>query len=324
MAKSTPDKIFDSAIDDHINILRLAENEKLIAEKLLIDLRKDIITQIVDKDPTGVTRTAFQDKRLKELYASVDEITSKNFDKLSKNNQQALIDMGNYEAGSSKAMIDNGVGLNVTAPKLSMNRIKSVVSKSMIDGKLMGDWWKKQDEDFVKRFEGTMNGIMNDFRSGALEGKALGQMISSMAAEGALMGYTRKNVEAMVRTSFMSVAADVREQTYKENEDILAGTKWVSTLDLRTCLTADNRILTPAGYKYVTDIKENDIVIGGLSGEHRKVTGVMETTTNKIAIVVLENGKQIKCTPDHRFLLTSGEWVEAQHLTSDMDIQERN
>lgn len=38
--------------------------------------------------------------------------------------------------------------------------------------------------------------------------------------------------------------------------------------------------------------------------------------------LTLENGKEIICTPEHRFLLTTGEWKQAQDLTENDDIEE--
>lgn len=40
----------------------------------------------------------------------------------------------------------------------------------------------------------------------------------------------------------------------------------------------------------------------------------------KMVRVTLDNDRYIDCTPDHKFVLTDGSEVEAQHLTEDMDI----
>lgn len=41
---------------------------------------------------------------------------------------------------------------------------------------------------------------------------------------------------------------------------------------------------------------------------------------NELIELTLENGKSIRCTPNHRFLMTNGEYIEAQYITEDTDL----
>ena len=318
MAKSAADKILDAALKNQINILKLSASEQLKAEKLLINLQQKTLNALLSK----ITRTAFQKKRTEDLYKAVKKITDESFSAMSASSQRALLKMGEYEVEATAAMINGSIGVDVITPTLTISNVQSIVNKSMIEGELMKDWWSKQADDFIKRFKGTMNGIMKEFQAGMIEGRTIGQMISAISPSGRLMGYTRRNVEAMVRTSFMQVASDVRQKMYEQNSDILQGTRWVSTLDMRTCLTAENEILTPNGYKPVIDLKVGDYVIGGKSGLPRAITGTTKAVVREIAIVTLENGEVIRCTPDHMFLRTDNIWVEARDLTPDMEIKE--
>jgi len=54
---------------------------------------------------------------------------------------------------------------------------------------------------------------------------------------------------------------------------------------------------------------EGQIVVG--EGRHARIT----RRGADLVEVVLDNGERIRCTPDHRFLLRSGSYIEAQHLT---------
>jgi len=53
-------------------------------------------------------------------------------------------------------------------------------------------------------------------------------------------------------------------------------------------------------------------------GEHPRITKYVKD----IVEVTLENGRAVRCTPEHLFLLKSGEYKQAQYLTEDDDLQD--
>ena len=245
MSKSTADKIFDDVLNSQINVLRLSETEQIKAEKLLVNVREQILRELVNNDPLAVKRTAWQRARLEKIYKQVDNILKESFNNQGESIQGALTDTGEYVAKDTIDTVNKAIGIDVMGYDLSTKRIQSIVSESMIEGKLMSTWWNDLPKDFTKRFKDVINNILKDFQMGMLQGQALGSMITALAPQGALMGYTRRNIEAMIRTSFMQVAADVRQDVYKQNKDILSGIKWVSTLDRRTtplCRALDGTI----------------------------------------------------------------------------------
>jgi DNA gyrase subunit A len=70
--------------------------------------------------------------------------------------------------------------------------------------------------------------------------------------------------------------------------------------------------LPPEEIFYVYSVNsEGKIVVG--EGRHSRIT----RKSAELVEVELDNGRKIRCTPDHRFLLRDGTYKEAQHLTSD-------
>ena len=87
------------------------------------------------------------------------------------------------------------------------------------------------------------------------------------------------------------------------------------------CFTGDTRIPLLDG----TEATLTELAEGGgehwvyAIGEEHRITGAKATArlTRRDAalmMVQLDNGEQIICTPDHRFMLRDGTWCEAQHL----------
>ena len=93
------------------------------------------------------------------------------------------------------------------------------------------------------------------------------------------------------------------------------------------CLTGDTVILTPYGektleeldgsYAYVISVDEN------MNQSCSNVCEVRRTGIAKELIcITLEDGTSIRCTPEHRLLLKSGEYVMAKDLKENDDIED--
>lgn len=109
--------------------------------------------------------------------------------------------------------------------------------------------------------------------------------------------------------------------------DATAGANERWNCELFLCFTGDTKILTCNEEK----ISFNDLIPRIESGESIYTTSCTSEgniTTSKIIAakkikevsklckVVLDNGEEIKCTPDHRFLMRSGEYKPAEELMS--------
>jgi len=96
-----------------------------------------------------------------------------------------------------------------------------------------------------------------------------------------------------------------------------------------TCFTGDTLIPLADGYSvpikdlvgkeefyvYSFDEKKKKIVIGKASNCEVKEQNA------QLVKITFDNGEEIKCTPDHKFLLKTGEWVEAKDLTLEMSLE---
>lgn len=96
------------------------------------------------------------------------------------------------------------------------------------------------------------------------------------------------------------------------------------------CFHEDTTLIT----KEYGDISFRDLVERGVKsvtvksvlddGSVSWVEAVLPRVTRDNAPLIeleFEDGSKVKCTPDHKFMLTDGTWKEAQHLTQEDDIK---
>lgn len=134
---------------------------------------------------------------------------------------------------------------------------------------------------------------------------------------------SKRDAEAIARSNIMHHANKAREATFAANNELMDGLIWVSTLDHRTCWVKNTQVLTDTGYKNISDITTADKVLNR-SGDLQQVIDTSTSITDRTIelIFVDDNNNEfiLECTPDHLFLLTNGQWVEAQDLHNDLEI----
>lgn len=82
-------------------------------------------------------------------------------------------------------------------------------------------------------------------KSGFVEGLTTRQIIKNVVGDGGLADISQRNAMANGRTLVMHLANEARFATYQENDDVVIGYTWVSTLDSRTsdiCRSRDGQV----------------------------------------------------------------------------------
>ena len=102
-------------------------------------------------------------------------------------------------------------------------------------------------DPFVKDWEAGQIKKVNDIiRTGFITGRTNAQITQDIAGKnGYLDNQNRQNIKTMVRTATTHTSNLARQQTMEENDDIVIGYEWVSTLDSRTsniCKGLDGKI----------------------------------------------------------------------------------
>lgn len=98
------------------------------------------------------------------------------------------------------------------------------------------------------------------------------------------------------------------------------------------CFPYYERVLTENGYKMIRDVKVGDVVASyneeTKEVEYKKVLRTFEKKPTSLSCVRLDNGKEIYCTPNHKFYTNGGCWKQAKELNKNdkvllQDVWER-
>jgi len=224
-----------------------------------------------------------------------------------------LADFAKQEVEFEAGVVQTVVPFKVELATVNLNTLQSAIFNRPFEGAPLRGWFKTLEV-------ADMRNLSRALQTGIANGESVDQMVRRVAgtrarrfADGAL-SMTRRNAEAVVRTSVNHVSNTAREVFWDANEDIIQALRWTSTLDGRTCLVAESKVLSSNGdWRNIKDIEVGDMVVGGVSGQPRCVTGRACYGEKVTVLVETVDGGFIQCTPDHLFLTPIG-WAEARSL----------
>jgi len=150
-----------------------------------------------------------------------------------------LTKTGFHEAQWQAGVLTKALHVDMVTP--SPQLVRSIVTSKPMEGALLSEWMKQQ---------GTKTGfaVQRQINIGLAQGESVDQMVrrirgtkAAQYADG-VWGQSKREVDAIVRTSMNHVSAHAREETYAANEDVIKGVQLVATLDGRTseiCISYD-------------------------------------------------------------------------------------
>jgi SPP1 gp7 family putative phage head morphogenesis protein len=148
---------------------------------------------------------------------------------------QLAIYQSEFEIRAIESIAPATVNLAVPAAAqvIQSLRLNPMSIKGASGGKLLESFL----DDYSKAERDLMTGVI---RQGFFEGKTTAQIITALVGtkannytDGAL-AISKRNAEAVVRTSVQHSAMQGTMMAFQENESVLNGYQWVSTLDSRT------------------------------------------------------------------------------------------
>jgi SPP1 gp7 family putative phage head morphogenesis protein len=228
----------DAVVTHIIAILRVAEGLRGEALEILADLEEELVKLINRYAPESI-----RGAKLRALLEQTQESITAAYTDLGIAQTAGLKEVAKAEGKFAITTINGKIGIPLVSAIIPETLLAKVADSNAVFGHSAKEWWKAQQEDLQFKFVGAM-------RQGILQGESVAQLsrrvrgtkaggfedgiISASNETGGLMPAKRRQAEALVRTSVISVSNEAKIESYKQLDDVVKSVQWVSTLDART------------------------------------------------------------------------------------------
>lgn len=217
--------------------------KKSVARKVVALLNDDVLPDLADRLDSRLERIRgrgpdaelTRTQRYRDLLSDLRDVLGTGMRSARDATTELLVEIGDAEARWERNAIDRVLGPKVrfelNAPAAST--LRSVVTARPMDGRLLSDWFDELGKRTQARVERAIN-------IGIVEGESTDELVRRIRGtreeryKDGVLQITRNNAEAVVRTAVNHVSTHAREETYRENRNVVKLVQIVATLDLRT------------------------------------------------------------------------------------------
>lgn len=310
--------ILDYTLLSSVRLERFSESLRLRIIALLKQAEKSIYDEIIKIDPTATQSTNWKKARMARLSKQIDNILTEKYTEIKDDVDTKLKELSVLEATYFAKALNNIMGVDLFQVTLTPEFLQSIVDNTLIQGGPIKDWFNTQAQNAKQRLSRTLAEAVhksNVLQIGQVKGESVQELttaVKGVAVDGkfGVLNMSRREAEALVRTSVLQVANQARMAMFMKNTDLLKGWQLVAVLDDRTtefCRAADGGqydinwspiegtriavdgpppyhwqcfidgktpIYTSEGWKAISKIKVGDLVLTH-KGRFRKVTELL-------------------------------------------------
>lgn len=207
------------------------------ADADMVDIIRSRVARIAERGyDTGPATTA----RLNEVLDSIRQLIAASHQAANADLTENLQGFADYERTWHVSQLQTQLptALSVSAPPLPA--VTAAVFKRPFQGRLLSEWM--DGVEAAKRAR-----VRDAIRIGLVEGQPIDQIVRRIRGSRArnyqdgLLEIDRRGAEAMVRTAVNHTSNAARQEVFADNEALIKGIRWVSTLDGRTTAVCQSR-----------------------------------------------------------------------------------
>lgn len=218
--------IFDAQLRHEIAVRRFTAREVRQALEILDRANKDLRAQLAVRLVEGETTTTL---RFKEMLKDIRVLRKELFKKLRQTNRKSMVDLAKMEQKFTKQIVELNLPVQLDLNTVSAGQLNALVKTKPFAGgansaRTLQKWWKGLEAADATR-------ITESLQLGVVQGESIQQIASRVNG---VVGLTRANAEAVVRTAVNHTVNTSREAFFNANSDIVSALRWTATLDGRT------------------------------------------------------------------------------------------
>jgi len=238
-------RLADEIRQQVIALSRLSTGQKQKIERVLRQTLKDLSKKIIYDLPASATEASYQRKlkRLTDLMVLISKTIDDMYKGINSAHNDYMEELYTTQANWATKAFNRTIGVKIFDDiPITAAQLKAV-TESLVFGVKTQDFWVRQSIKLQWNFQDSI-------RLGIVQGETNEQLFKRLTeaidakgnpvldiAKGSVRG-----AEALIRTTTQTVANRALSEVYRQNEDILNGVQWVSTLDDRTtpeCIARD-------------------------------------------------------------------------------------
>jgi SPP1 gp7 family putative phage head morphogenesis protein len=228
------DKLADEYRRHAISLLRFDAGLRRKALAVLRKLEQDLMAQLsVSGLGSSGGLTAFERQRLSSLLGQVQGTIDTSYDEMARVMGSQLLPLAEIENKFLTKTFATSLSTTMLTDALTVGQLSTIMDDTLIRGAPSADWWARQKVS-------VRNAFTDQMRQGLVAGETNQDLIRRVRGrrengfKDGIMSTTRREAEALVRSSVQAVANETRTKFYKENDDVVQGYIYHATLDNRT------------------------------------------------------------------------------------------
>jgi len=240
------DELLDLAISHEHYAERFKTKEAYRIQRLLSKMDNELQEKLMKNDITKWSKKRYEkiQKELMEVKQSYIKVIDESF-------QKNLKDFGAQEAMLQKKRVDKvagpylqKAGVSYTTPSPTQLWTAAQQTPLLLQENLTWNLKTMTDSIGQKATQAIEQSLRYSYAMGESIPEAKRRLLGTATRAGAMKS-VKNSAEMVVRTSMNHMSSVSRTKTYEDNDDIVKGYEWVSTLDRRTsdiCQWRDGRV----------------------------------------------------------------------------------
>lgn len=221
--------LVDQSIEHTLKLLKFSYGQSKKVGQELLNLKDELLSLIQKHGFYGTSQSAKVRQQASLIQAASAKITEK-YQELANLQSRMLNALGLRESQKAAGAILRAFGDQLDPMSVLGGKLRQLSNHTLIDGVLSKDWWKKQGEDLLHRFAQQIHQGVNLNETG--------EQVAARIFNGkksSLMAAMRKQADALIDTSVLSVANNAGQLVFAESDEV-EGFIRSAVLDPRTCI----------------------------------------------------------------------------------------